>query len=223
MACSGAYATTWEYAAELCIHPILAGYDDSGGAGNPTLTDSAADFINGPATIDVGHWCKNITDGSEGPITARTETTVTATLAGGTTNLWSSGDLYQLMPITVNERAIIQMYLDTAASDVHASLAATGACDCALASWATQYLKKLNIYDAAVRHNCPCGSPTLSQELKSMWLDWINTQLGLLRKGEIEVCAGATGADFPAIGVAEQGVTDWTRAQIIWNSYLRSG
>ena len=48
MACNGAYADFWDYAAELCVHPILAGYDDSGGAGNPSLTNSTADFINGP-------------------------------------------------------------------------------------------------------------------------------------------------------------------------------
>ncbi|GAH95683.1 unnamed protein product, partial [marine sediment metagenome] len=34
------------------------------------------------------------TDGSEGVITGNTETTVTAALAGGTTNVWNTGDDY---------------------------------------------------------------------------------------------------------------------------------
>lgn len=221
MACTGAYATFWEYATELCIQPILAGYDDSGGAGNAFLTDTTADFINGPSAIEVGHWCKNLTDGSQGPITARTEMTVTATLTGGTNNNWDDGDLYQLMPITANERAIITMYLETAAGDVHAALAATGACDCVLASWAETYLQKLNIWDAAVRHNCPCGNPGLSDDQRSMWLDWVNGQMGLLREAKIEVCDGETGADFAYTGWAEQGVTEFARTRIIANDILR--
>ena len=222
MACNGAYADFWDYAAELCVHPILAGYDDSGGAGNVFLTNSTADFINGPDAIEVGHWCKNVTDGSEGPITARTQTTVTATLTGGTNNDWDDGDLYYLMPITANERAIITLYLTTAASDIHASLAATGACDCTLASWATVYLQKLNIFDAAVRHNCPCGQPLLTDDQRSMWLDWVSTQLGLLRTAEIEVCDGETGSDFAYTGWAEQGVTEFARARIIAKDVLRN-
>ena len=45
--------------------------------------------------------------------------------------------------------ADIERALDLAASDVHMALAAVGACDCTLASYALSYLKKLNVIDAA--------------------------------------------------------------------------
>ena len=55
------------------------------------LTDSTATW-----TTDewVGYTIKNVTDGSEGLITANTGTTVTATLGGGGTDDWNSGEAY---------------------------------------------------------------------------------------------------------------------------------
>ncbi|MFA5323888.1 MAG: hypothetical protein WC373_14550, partial [Smithella sp.] len=54
--------------------------------------------------------------------------------------------------------ALIEAKLDIAASDIHAALASVGACDCTLATWATNYLIKLNVIDAAVIQQCPCGN-----------------------------------------------------------------
>lgn len=55
------------------------------------LTDSGASF-----TTDefVGFIIKNVTDGSEGIITANTGTTVTAILGGGAEDDWDNGDVY---------------------------------------------------------------------------------------------------------------------------------
>jgi len=57
------------------------------------LTDSTAAFVT--AGVVVGDVVHNTTDGSWGVITARTATTITATLAGGTENLWDTGDSYR--------------------------------------------------------------------------------------------------------------------------------
>lgn len=58
------------------------------------MTDAAAHFI---ANELVGLTINNITDGSSGVVTANTETTVTvAALAGGTLNLWTTGDAYTI-------------------------------------------------------------------------------------------------------------------------------
>jgi hypothetical protein len=58
------------------------------------LTDSTASW-----TINewIGFKVINVTDLSEGTITANTATTITATLAGGTNDNWDSGDTYQIV------------------------------------------------------------------------------------------------------------------------------
>ena len=115
--------------------------------------------------------------------------------------------------------AQVESYLDISASDVHAALASIGACSCTLASWATTYLKKLNIIDAAVIHNCPCGN-TLDQDKKQMFLEWLNTQFELIRKGEVVVCEGETSSLYPSAATAEIAWTEWSDAEIRAN-YLR--
>lgn len=116
--------------------------------------------------------------------------------------------------------AEIEAKLDMAAADIHAALASVGACSCTLASWATQYLKKLNVVDAAVIQQCPCGS--MPDDHKQMWLEWLNTQFELIRKGEIVVCEGETGSQYPAFAAVEMTLTDWNEAQIIINRERRT-
>lgn len=115
----------------------------------------------------------------------------------------------------------INLYLTIAASDIHSAMASVGACSCTLASWATTYLKKLNIIDAAVLQNCPCGNK-LSQDEKIMWIDWLNNQYMLIREGKIELCGTGTGSIYPAVGSVEQSLTEWTAAEIIVNANQRT-
>jgi hypothetical protein len=63
----------------------------TGADGAAALTDAEAHFVVNEL---VGLTIKNLTDNSSGVITANTETTVTATLGGGTDNHWDSGDAY---------------------------------------------------------------------------------------------------------------------------------
>jgi hypothetical protein len=56
------------------------------------LTDNHADFLR--AGVKVGQTIFNITDGSSGVVTARTQTTITATLSGGAEDDWDIGDNY---------------------------------------------------------------------------------------------------------------------------------
>ncbi len=69
-------------------------------AGTHTGLDNASvlsDSTLGAGTNDlVGYTIKNITDGSQGIITANTATTVTATLYGGTDNDWDIGDIHHI-------------------------------------------------------------------------------------------------------------------------------
>ena len=84
-----------------------ANYGDQGthdGSSNvAVLEDSAQSW-----TVDqfVGWRIKNLTDGSEGAITANTATTITATLSGGTDDDWDASDAYQLIPEQLSVAAI---------------------------------------------------------------------------------------------------------------------
>lgn len=213
MACTGRYAEAWQFAAFFCTSSLIQGTDNSGGAGNAALTDSTVtSFIELGVEADVGMMLYNVTQSTSGLITAVTANTITAT---GVT--WDDGDSYRMVTLTGVERATVEHYLDIAASDLHVAMAQTGMCDCTLASWASGYLEKLNIIDAASYYQCPCGQPTMSDELKARYMDWCSVQLEAIRKGELDLCHGATGADFPALGWAQQGWTNWATAEIIYN------
>jgi len=125
--------------------------------------------------------------------------------------------------ICIEERDAIEGVLEIAATDIHAALASVGACDCTLASWATGYLRKLVIIDAAAYYNCPCGNPRLNNTQKELFLNWMSTQLSNITTGIIDVCDGATGSGFPAIGFAQQSHSEFQAAQIIYNDILRNG
>ena len=195
---------------------MLHSYDDSGGGPNASLQDADGHFVTNSVAANVGMILYNVTTGLSGAVTAVTETTITAT---GVT--WTDGDEYRIVTITGEEIAIIEQYLDVAASDLHAALAASGACDCTLAPWATAYLEKLNIIDAASWHQCDCGQPQMSDQRKQSLMDWCSAQLLAIRLGQLELCDGETGSDFPAIGWAEQSLTDFSTAEIIYNASMR--
>ena len=117
--------------------------------------------------------------------------------------------------------ARIEAYLDMAAADVHMALASIGACDCTLASWSTQYLKKLNVVDAAVIQQCSCGS--IPDDQRQMWQEWLEGQYTLIREGKIVLCEGETGSQYPAFANAEIAHTDWSAAEIITHRIEREG
>lgn len=210
MACTGTYATPDAYASFWCSAGVLTGYDDSGGAGNASLSDSGAEFLNFNVAVDMVVY--NQTESTSGPITAVTQTTITAT---GVT--WSDGDQWWLVPLTIHERATIETFLDTTANDIHAVVDSVGACDCSLAAWAEAFLGKLNIVEAGAFHRCPCARPALTETDRANLLAWSDRQLDLIRMGKIELCDGHTGSDYPSVGWAPRSLTAWTAAEIIAN------
>ena len=124
----------------------------------------------------------------------------------------------------VAQDAMLEAALDYASADVFAAMAANGMCDCTLADWATNYVKKLAIIDAVLLQNCPCVRPkSLSDEMRQAWLQWVTNELANIRMGKIELCAGATGAEFPALGWAEQTLTVPNTVRIINNRLNRYG
>jgi len=91
-------------------------------------------------------------------------------------------DFFQMSCSSADEESQAQIYLDLVASDIHAALAATGACDCTFALWANGYLAKINIIEAAVLFQQPCG-PELSEEMKKAYLEWVTRELAPPKNG----------------------------------------
>jgi hypothetical protein len=121
----------------------------------------------------------------------------------------------------VAQTAMLEAALDYASADVYAAMAASGQCDCTLAGWAQSYLAKIAILDALVLQRCPCVRGLLTAEEKQMWLNWLSDQFMAIRKGDLALCDGATGNDFPAIAWAEMSLTAFNAAKIVRNHYLR--
>ena len=125
--------------------------------------------------------------------------------------------------LSAAEEATIEVYLDLTASDIHAAMAQSGMCDCTLAGWATNYLNKLNVIEAASFYQCQCANPRLTDEMRMKLIDWATLQLDNIRTMTVDLCDGATGSDFPAIGVAQMGVTDMAAARIIFDYERKTG
>lgn len=221
MACSGRYAEAWEFVAFFCQSSLLSRAHD-GGANASVLTDSQANFVNAGVRANVGMILYNLSDGSSGPVTAVTLNTMTATLAGGAENDWDAGDVYRIVTVDAQEIARAEHWLNVTASDVHAARAAQGMCDCSLSKWGAGLLAKLNIIDAASFYNCGC-MVKLTDEEKQAYREWMTAQLELLRTGKVDVCSGATGAEYPAFGAAELALTDFATARIVANRIARQG
>jgi hypothetical protein len=220
MSCNGAYAEAWEFASWFCKGALLERVDDSGGAGNAALADSQVDFLRLGVQANVGMVLYNVTQGTNGPVTAVTTHSVTAT---GVT--WDDGDEYRIVTLDAQQIAAIERNLSIAATDIHAALAASGACDCTLSSWGSQFLAKINIIDAAAFYSCTCGQPAaaaLSDETRRRYQEWVQTQLNLIRTMKLELCDGETGADFPVTGWAQQGLTEFNKAQIIVDDIVKN-
>ena len=83
-----------------------------GADGASVLSNRGADFKSCGVDPDLDLLLKNTTDGSEGTITASSEDTVTATLAGGTGNVWDNGDTYVILKTDTEDSIISTHYTD---------------------------------------------------------------------------------------------------------------
>ncbi len=124
--------------------------------------------------------------------------------------------------ITDEERTGINRILELSATMIHAARDATNGCDCTLADWASNYLMTLNCMLAVTVYNCRCTNLNLTQEEKQMYLTAAREDLVNIRQGNIELCADATGAEFPATSWAAQGLNEFSKARIVVNDILRN-
>ncbi len=75
-------------------HILFSGTHD-GAPDNADLVDTGRDFTT--LGIKIGDIVRNVTDGSEGVITAIVGDTITATLGGGTEDDWDASDTYNIV------------------------------------------------------------------------------------------------------------------------------
>ena len=120
------------------------------------------------------------------------------------------------------QEATVNGILRRAAGRIHAARHASAQCDCTLASWASEYLIELNLLIAVTVYACPCSGLRLTDEQKEAIMLGINADLAAIRTGELELCAGETGADFPVTMAAPQSVSEFASVQIIANDILRN-
>jgi hypothetical protein len=116
---------------------------------------------------------------------------------------------------------IVTRYLKRASGVINMAIQAQGACSCVFTDATNAYLGQLAVVLAVIYHVQPCARPVLTVEQQRMYLDQATNEIAMIRKGEIELCVGETGADFPAIGWAEQSLTDMNAARIIVNASQR--
>lgn len=89
--------------------PFASGTHNQGAA-SAALVVPGANFKS--CGVDADMLVKNTTDGSDGTITAVTEDTVTATLAGGSDNAWDVGDEYEIYLTGTENSFISSIYTD---------------------------------------------------------------------------------------------------------------
>ena len=213
MTCNGRYASAEDFVSFWCTESRISRVHT--GANNASvLTDSMAHFRNLGVEAGAGMIVYNLTDGSQGIITAVDDISITATLAGGLENDWDANDVYLVVTVDAFERASIEHYLDITASDIQSALAAQGMCDCTFSAWGAALVKKLNIIDAAAFHQCSCAVK-LTETERQQYRNWMDAQLKLIREGKIDLCEGGTGSEAPAFGSVKEGITEFSKAQII--------
>lgn len=216
--CTGAYASADDYISFACISRRISrvhtGLDEA-----LSLTDSMARFKSKGVAANEGMILYNLTDGSQGYVTAVTDTNLEAALAGGVDNFWEPGDVYLITAIDAFERATIENYLTITASDVAAAVSAGGQCDCAISAWGAALLMKLNIIDALSFYTCPCMTQLTDVE-RQQYRNWMDARLEEIRTGKVDICGGP-GSDGPAFGSSKEAVTVFAASQIVLDRILQ--
>ncbi|HUW11560.1 MAG TPA: hypothetical protein VM537_17645 [Anaerolineae bacterium] len=116
----------------------------------------------------------------------------------------------------------VNRYIKKTAARINVHLSAGGQCACTWSAYAADYLQELNMIMTALLIQCPECSRHLSDEERQYYYAWIDQQLGLLREGKLDLCEGATAADYPALGWAAQGWTEFNQARIIVDDVARN-
>jgi hypothetical protein len=220
MSCTAArYASAADFVGFWCTATVLTGAHTA--LAGTTLTDANATFVSN--VVRKGHYIRNITQDIKASITNVVSETQLETLPAIT---WATNDIYEIIEASYANVVMLEGVLDKAVSPIQVSLLTAGMCDCTLEPASLSYLATLNIVSAAILPAClNCGLMRpdwpASADRKN-WMDWLNQELSQIRKGEIELCQGETGKDFPALAWAEVNYNKFSEAEIWYNVVRRS-
>lgn len=216
MTCADRYAEAWEYGVFFCVGSLLVGNHAGAGPADVALSVPTENFIQFGARANIGQVLYNLTQGTNGVVTAVTDHTLTAS---GVT--WNALDEFRISTMNGTEIATAEHYLDITAVDITIAIRSVDACDCAWWTRFDDWANKINIIEAGVLHRCPCASPSLTDAQLQILLNWADQQLERIRTMEFDPCDGETGKDYPFTTWAEQAVNEFAAADIIFNDIQR--
>lgn len=116
----------------------------------------------------------------------------------------------------------VNRYITKVARQINVTLRATAQCDCTFSTDALEYLQQLNIIGASLMIVCHRCQPQFTDDERRYWGEWLKDELSYLRSGELDLCDGATAKQYPAMTWAEQSLTDFNIARIVYNDVLRN-
>jgi hypothetical protein len=215
------YAEAWEWAQFFCAASVLTG-KHAGGDGDTSLLDDGAQFQKAGFVPNVGQVVYNLTDNSQGTITAVTYNTLTAPLIGGAENMWDTGDDYRAVALTTQQRSTIEGYLNFTSTKVTSALATSNQLSCPKSDDAQAFLGQIAVFLAGAFYNCTCIGVDLSDEVRASYNEFASGELEKLRKLELTVCQGATGRDYPVLDIAEVNYNEFSEWNIRFNAWRRS-
>ncbi len=213
MACSDRYAEAWQFAGFWCLGTVITNTHLGAGPADAALSDTRINFVDAGVKKNTGMIGYNLTQGTNGYVTD--VLTHALTIAGVT---WNLADEYRVVTVDALEIGIIEHNLDIAAADIHQALAQVGACDCTLASWALNYLAKLNIVEAAMYHACPCSNPHFDDDQRTLLFTWVTDQISQIATLKMDLCEGETGPNWPAMAGVEIAGTEFALERILLRS-----
>lgn len=123
--------------------------------------------------------------------------------------------------VTWPDTQVLQRNINMASAEVSAALAAFDQLDCTKEDWANEYLKLINLIGAALLTEFD-RARFWDDATKARYQEWKDNQLELVRTGQLALCQGHTGIDYPAFETAEQAWTPDAAAKIYLNYTLRN-
>lgn len=119
------------------------------------------------------------------------------------------------------DETLIQNHINMAKGEIDMALAAFGQGDCDLSEAATGFLKLLNVIGTVLITEFD-NVRFLTEGDLARYQQWKDGMINRLISGEITVCDGETGINYPAFATAERAYTPEGAVKILQNYWKRS-
>ena len=116
---------------------------------------------------------------------------------------------------------LFQRHINLSAAEIDVALQTSNQYTCSKTTQAADLLKYLNLICTVLITEFPNVRSQISGDTLKRFQKWKDNMVKGLRLGELVVCQGETGENYPAIEIAEQAWTDATAMDIILNKIKR--